>query len=60
VRPPAAIEAVAYFVISEAVSNAVKHSGVRRIGISVAPGNRSVAVMVSDDGRGGPIRAGAA
>ena len=57
-RPPAATETVAYFVISEAVSNAVKHSGAGRIHIAVAPGNGSLVVMITDDGKGGADPAG--
>ena len=57
-RPPAAAETVAYFVISEAVSNAVKHSGAGRIDIAVAPGNGSLVVMITDDGTGGADPAG--
>lgn len=59
-RPPAATETVAYFVISEAVSNAVKHSGADRLEITVSPLGRplqdspeSIAVMIMDNGRGG-------
>ncbi|MFC0628978.1 sensor histidine kinase [Kribbella deserti] len=39
-RPPASTETVAYFVIAEAVSNAVKHSGADRVEITVT-GNSS-------------------
>ncbi|WP_432940019.1 sensor histidine kinase [Kribbella sp. CA-253562] len=65
-RPPAAVETAVYFVISEALTNATKHSGAQRIRISVqaavpaAPFGftpetepASVVVTVTDDGRGG-------
>ena len=43
----------AYFVISESLANAVKHSEASRIGLHVARLNGQVVVRVSDDGRGG-------
>lgn len=52
-RPPATIETVAYFVVSEAVSNAAKHSGAGRIGISLTERDDEIVVTVTDDGRGG-------
>jgi signal transduction histidine kinase len=57
-RPPATTETVAYFVVSEAVSNAAKHSGAGRIEIVVAGGDDQILVTVTDDGRGGADPAG--
>ncbi|MFI9628375.1 sensor histidine kinase [Streptomyces sp. NPDC052042] len=52
-RLPAAIEAAAYFVVAEALTNIGKHSGatVATVRIERAPGVLRVAV--GDDGRGG-------
>ncbi|MEU0242570.1 histidine kinase [Nocardiopsis sp. NPDC006198] len=55
--PPPAVETAAYFVVAEAVTNAVKHAGARRVDIRVWErddgGTRSVVVRVRDDGAGG-------
>jgi len=54
-RPPAAIEAVAYFVVSEALANVAKHARASRVEVTaalVADGAR-LRVVVADDGRGG-------
>jgi signal transduction histidine kinase len=58
-RPPPSVETVAYFVISEAISNAAKHSGADSIEIllnrlpSEAEAPERVVITVTDDGRGG-------
>jgi signal transduction histidine kinase len=52
-RPPATIETVAYFVISEAISNATKHSGAGRIEVALSKNGDSTTVTVTDDGQGG-------
>lgn len=52
-RPEAAVETVAYFVASEAVTNAVKHSGANRATIAVSGDATMVTVRISDDGSGG-------
>jgi signal transduction histidine kinase len=52
-RPPATIETVAYFVISEAISNATKHSGAGRIEVELTKNGDSTTVTVTDDGQGG-------
>jgi signal transduction histidine kinase len=46
-------EATLYFVCSEALSNAAKHAGSAKIAIDLRQANRSVRLVVSDDGRGG-------
>jgi len=53
-RPPATVEAAAYFVVAESIANAAKHSGARRMTVRVwrDAANRIV-VECSDDGRGG-------
>ncbi|MFG2670047.1 sensor histidine kinase [Streptomyces sp. NPDC048445] len=52
-RLPAAIEAAAYFVVAEALTNISKHSGATaaRVRIDRAPG--VLLVSIGDDGRGG-------
>ncbi|GLY95229.1 sensor domain-containing protein [Actinoplanes sp. NBRC 103695] len=53
-RLPAPVESAAYFAVSEALSNAIKHAEARHIRITVefaAPG--LLAMTVADDGRGG-------
>ena len=58
-RPlPQPVETAAYFVVSEAVTNAVKHSGARRIDVAVARHDAGVAIRVCDDGGGGADPAG--
>jgi len=55
--PAQAVETAAYFVVAEAVTNAVKHSGAGRVEVRVLErddeGTRSVVVRVRDDGVGG-------
>ncbi|MDQ7903613.1 sensor domain-containing protein [Phytohabitans sp. ZYX-F-186] len=54
-RPPVAIEAVAYFVVSEALANVAKHSGATSVEVAVhllESGDR-LRVVIADDGRGG-------
>jgi signal transduction histidine kinase len=46
------LEATAYFVVSEAVTNALKHSGASRIEIGVQANGGELRVSVQDDGRG--------
>jgi signal transduction histidine kinase len=50
---PDEVATTAYFVISEAVANAVKHANASRIGLRVVRAENQVLVRVSDDGRGG-------
>ncbi len=50
---PDDVATTAYFVISESLANAVKHSEATRIGLHVSRLNGQVVVRVSDDGRGG-------
>jgi signal transduction histidine kinase len=50
---PDAVATTAYYVISEAVANAVKHSGATRIELRVERRDDTVEVVVSDDGCGG-------
>jgi signal transduction histidine kinase len=52
-RPCPAVEAAAYFVVSEALTNAVKHSHAHDVRIAVWRENGRLTVEVSDDGIGG-------
>lgn len=52
-RPPAAVEAAAYFVASEAVTNAAKHSRATLVTMDVRRQGSMVVVRVEDDGMGG-------
>jgi signal transduction histidine kinase len=50
---PAEVEAVAYFVCSEALANIAKHASASRVSVSVTTGDGWVRVEVEDDGLGG-------
>ncbi|MEV5238154.1 sensor histidine kinase [Streptomyces cinnamoneus] len=52
-RPAPAIEAVAYFVVSEALANVVKHAEASRADVVVERHGGILLVVVSDDGVGG-------
>ncbi|MEU7282205.1 histidine kinase [Streptomyces sp. NPDC045431] len=53
VRLPELVEATAYYVVSEALSNAGKHSGARAVTVTVRREGLWVVVEVVDDGVGG-------
>ncbi|NUW43867.1 sensor histidine kinase [Nonomuraea rhodomycinica] len=50
---PAAVEAVAYFAIAEALTNAAKHSRATRTTVRVARAGDRLSIAVTDDGIGG-------
>ncbi|MFL6116915.1 MAG: histidine kinase [Catenulispora sp.] len=52
-RVPAAVEAVAYFAIAEALTNAAKHSRATRTAVRVARAGDRLSLTVTDDGIGG-------
>ncbi|MCJ1679331.1 sensor domain-containing protein [Streptomyces sp. APSN-46.1] len=52
-RPAAAIEGIAYFVVSELLQNVSKHAGARGAGVEVWRSGARLLIRVSDDGRGG-------
>jgi signal transduction histidine kinase len=57
-RPASAsIEAVAYFIVSEALANVAKHAQATRAGVSVVRDGDLVRIEVTDDGRGGAVPA---
>jgi signal transduction histidine kinase len=53
VRLPEPIEVAAYFVASEALANAAKHSQASRIDLSLEHGDGSLVLSIRDDGVGG-------
>ncbi len=57
-RPAAAVEAAAYFVVAEALTNANKHSGATRATVRVLRDGPLLRVSVADDGAGGADRDG--
>ncbi len=52
-RPSPTIEAVAYFVVSEALTNVVKHAEASRAEVTVERFGSTLLAVVSDDGVGG-------
>jgi signal transduction histidine kinase len=57
-RLPGTVEAAAYFVIAEALTNVVKHSGADRAEVGIRRDNGHLLVEVKDDGAGGADRTG--
>ena len=52
-RLETAVEAAAYYVVSEALTNTAKHADASRVHVSVQPGDGTLELTVSDDGVGG-------
>ena len=52
-RPPPTIEAVAYFVVSEGLTNIAKHAQASQAEVFVQRANDRLHIIVSDDGVGG-------
>ncbi|MGI8937822.1 MAG: sensor histidine kinase [Iamia sp.] len=52
-RAPPSIEGIAYFVISETLTNVARHSGAARARVRVAEADATLVVTVDDDGVGG-------
>jgi signal transduction histidine kinase len=57
-RPPPVIEAVAYFVVSEALTNVAKHAQASQAQVFVQRAGDRLHVIISDDGVGGADPAG--
>jgi signal transduction histidine kinase len=57
-RPPEAIEIATYYVVSEALTNAAKHSGASLVSVTVATGEAVLRATIQDDGVGGAHAAG--
>jgi signal transduction histidine kinase len=56
-RCPASVEATAYFVVAEALTNVSRHSGAAAATVSVHRRGEVLHVVVTDDGRGGATTA---
>jgi signal transduction histidine kinase len=54
-RVAASVEAAAYFVACEAVTNAVKHASPSKVAVRTYRANGTLRVSVSDDGVGGAV-----
>jgi signal transduction histidine kinase len=54
-RPPAVVEATAYFVVAEALTNVAKHSYAHQVWVRVARRGPALVVEVTDDGVGGAV-----
>jgi signal transduction histidine kinase len=53
VRPPASIEAIAYFVVAEALTNVAKHAKASRAEVAVGRSGDVLSLVIRDDGIGG-------
>ena len=53
VRPPAAVESAAYFVVNEALTNVSRHAMATRAHVAIARAGDRLVVEVRDDGIGG-------
>ena len=54
-RVAASVEAAAYFVACEALTNAVKHAAASRVSISARRENGALLFSIADDGVGGAV-----
>ena len=52
------LQTAAYFIINEAIANAIKHSHAERVDVEIAPEPARLRIEISDDGIGGadPVR----
>jgi signal transduction histidine kinase len=57
-RLPPQVEAAAYFVVCEAVTNAVKHASPSRVRVEATVRGGMLRLVVADDGIGGATLAG--
>jgi signal transduction histidine kinase len=55
---PEAVEAAAYFVVSEALTNVARHAKAQRAVVRVERRNGQLCVEIEDDGSGGAVLAG--
>lgn len=51
-RFPASVEGAAYFLVCEALSNALKHAGAERVIVRLGAEEGALTIEVADDGRG--------
>jgi signal transduction histidine kinase len=54
-RLPASVEATAYFIVSEALTNVLKHARAARAGVTARVAHGTLRLEVSDDGVGGAL-----
>jgi signal transduction histidine kinase len=54
-RPDRPQEAVAYFVVAEAITNVTKHSGASMASVTISDESGTLRVLVEDDGGGGAL-----
>lgn len=54
-RPPASVEAAAYFVVSEALANVAKHAGATKATVTVRRTDDRLTINVQDDGKGNAL-----
>jgi signal transduction histidine kinase len=52
-RPPEATETATYYVVSEALANAAKHSSASSIVVAVTMSTTALSATIEDDGHGG-------
>ncbi|NMH80868.1 sensor histidine kinase [Pseudonocardia xinjiangensis] len=57
-RPPAEVEAAAWFIAGEALANVAKHSGAAQAWVRARTSGGAVVLEIGDDGRGGADPAG--
>jgi signal transduction histidine kinase len=57
-RPAASVEAIAYFVVAEALTNVAKHAHASRAEVTVSRSGDQLALAIFDDGVGGADPAG--
>ena len=55
VRCAASVEATAYFLVAEALTNAARHSAATRVAVTVLARDQRLCVTVTDDGAGGAV-----
>jgi len=48
-----AIEAAAYFIVAEALTNAIKHADATGVDVTIARDDAALRIEIADDGRGG-------
>ncbi|MEU6612002.1 histidine kinase [Streptomyces shenzhenensis] len=58
VRAPASVEAAAYFLVAESLTNVAKYSGVPRAEVRLVRARRGLRVRIRDEGRGGAHESG--
>jgi signal transduction histidine kinase len=56
-RPPAAVESIAYFIVSEGLTNVTKYARATRATIRIARDDNWIVVEIADNGVGGAVAA---